>query len=233
VWIETSNYPHCEVHVNKLSVIVVVSALVGCSSSNEEDIGSASVAIMNVPSDVGCVKLTAVGARTVERAYSVTPGTAATLVMTSLPIGSVTFSGSSYAEACSGALTTPTWVAAPVTATITSTGTVPVNLIMRRDGKASVTVDYEPDDAGAETSTDTGTLKANGAACAASAECGSGFCVDGVCCNTACTGGCQSCSGTWNIGGDGFCSAIDCGDPQNECPGTALCVNGSCGSICL
>jgi len=32
-----------------------------------------------------------------------------------------------------------------------------------------------------------------GAACASSAECGSGKCVDGVCCDTACTGQCEAC----------------------------------------
>jgi hypothetical protein len=33
----------------------------------------------------------------------------------------------------------------------------------------------------------------NGVMCAASADCDSGFCVDGVCCNAACAGQCEAC----------------------------------------
>jgi hypothetical protein len=37
----------------------------------------------------------------------------------------------------------------------------------------------------------------NGLGCTDNAQCGSGFCVDGVCCNSACAGGtsdCQACA---------------------------------------
>src|SRR5438552_1437 len=33
-----------------------------------------------------------------------------------------------------------------------------------------------------------------GAACGCKAECASGFCVDGVCCDKACDGACQTCT---------------------------------------
>lgn len=36
----------------------------------------------------------------------------------------------------------------------------------------------------------------NGAVCGGPNGCTSGFCVDGVCCNTACTGACEACSST-------------------------------------
>src|SRR5262245_10884339 len=44
-----------------------------------------------------------------------------------------------------------------------------------------------------------GTLP-DGRSCAASSECRSGHCVDGVCCATACTGTCQSCATPGAIG---------------------------------
>jgi hypothetical protein len=36
-------------------------------------------------------------------------------------------------------------------------------------------------------------IEFNGSTCGADAECGSGHCVDGVCCDTACTGQCEAC----------------------------------------
>ncbi|HEX3482876.1 MAG TPA: hypothetical protein VHT91_48035 [Kofleriaceae bacterium] len=49
----------------------------------------------------------------------------------------------------------------------------------------------------------------NGAACTTGATCASGFCTDGVCCNTACGGGtpgdCQACSVAAGAAADGTC----------------------------
>ena len=73
-----------------------------------------------------------------------------------------------------------------------------------------------------------------GSACSVAADCATGFCVDGFCCNTACTGLCNSCDGTWNLLGDGSCSKIQCADPDNECSGLNVCTGGAgCGSACL
>ncbi len=49
-----------------------------------------------------------------------------------------------------------------------------------------------------------------GTACTAPTDCTSGFCVDGVCCNSACTGQCQACDVP---GAAGTCTAI-VGDPH-------------------
>jgi hypothetical protein len=64
------------------------------------------------------------------------------------------------------------------------------------------------------------TTLSNGTACTLSAECASGSCVDGVCCNVACGGTCEAC----NVAGSvGTCSPIAQGaDPANEC------VSGAC-----
>ncbi|HEY0710898.1 MAG TPA: hypothetical protein VGG33_29110 [Polyangia bacterium] len=58
-------------------------------------------------------------------------------------------------------------------------------------------------------------LLLNGAACMSPGECQSKQCVDGVCCDTACTGTCQTCSATAS---PGTCSPIAADlDPENEC----------------
>ena len=70
-------------------------------------------------------------------------------------------------------------------------------------------------------------LKAAGAACAAASECQSNFCVDGVCCTSACNGACQACSGA-----GGTCVNATSGtDPASEC-GRYQCAVGACATYC-
>ncbi|WP_257461634.1 PA14 domain-containing protein [Archangium lipolyticum] len=56
---------------------------------------------------------------------------------------------------------------------------------------------------------------ANGFFCTTSAQCQSGFCVDGVCCNSACGDGspndCQACSRLAGAASDGVCGAVNAG----------------------
>jgi len=64
--------------------------------------------------------------------------------------------------------------------------------------------------------------KSNGTACAMGAECASTNCVDGVCCDTSCTGNCESCSlGTTK----GTCSPST--TPRAACTGAGACA-GKC-----
>jgi hypothetical protein len=73
----------------------------------------------------------------------------------------------------------------------------------------------------------TAALLPNGSVCSAGAECASNFCVDGVCCSSACSGQCQACNLTGSVGS---CANIPNGlDPANECAGTSTCNGaGSC-----
>ena len=70
---------------------------------------------------------------------------------------------------------------------------------------------------------------ANGDACTAAADCKSGFCVDSVCCESACTGDCLTCAGT---GTKGSCIPADRGtNPRGKCldSGAATCgTDGYC-----
>jgi hypothetical protein len=69
----------------------------------------------------------------------------------------------------------------------------------------------------------------NGTMCAVGAQCQSGNCVDGVCCNTACNGTCESCN---VMGSAGTCTPYAAGsDPEDECGGATSNCSGqsSCG----
>lgn len=73
----------------------------------------------------------------------------------------------------------------------------------------------------------------DGEPCTLPFQCASGFCVDGVCCETLCDGVCVSCAGAeTEAGTDGTCSPIAAGtDPASECldEGAAACnLNGFC-----
>jgi hypothetical protein len=70
-----------------------------------------------------------------------------------------------------------------------------------------------------------------GKACKGNADCGSGQCFDGVCCNVACGGQCQACSKALNGVADGTCGAIPEGSaPKAACPkvGDVCGVGGKC-----
>jgi len=67
-------------------------------------------------------------------------------------------------------------------------------------------------------------LLPNGSACTDKARCKSGFCVDGVCCNNACTGLCRACSKAAGGPMDGTCNNLPNSDtPSKECPENNHC----------
>jgi hypothetical protein len=71
--------------------------------------------------------------------------------------------------------------------------------------------------------------KPNGATCTSKAECQSGSCVDGFCCNSDCSGTCMSCKVS---GSAGTCSLVPLNDSSDgDCPdeGAQTCGrNGKC-----
>jgi hypothetical protein len=73
--------------------------------------------------------------------------------------------------------------------------------------------------------------KPDGQPCGGDGECTNDHCVDGVCCNTTCTGLCQSClAANKTSGADGVCGPSMAGsDPDNECMATAQSTCGTNG----
>jgi hypothetical protein len=69
-----------------------------------------------------------------------------------------------------------------------------------------------------------------GACCTMGSQCQSGNCADGVCCNAACGGTCQSCLAIDTGGSDGTCAQVVAGtDPDGECTfGTVCDASGVC-----
>lgn len=76
------------------------------------------------------------------------------------------------------------------------------------------------------------TKLAKGQNCQAANQCSTGFCVDGSCCESACTGSCMACNGALTIAQSGTCAAVTAGtDPDNNCAdqGASSCgTDGKC-----
>jgi hypothetical protein len=75
--------------------------------------------------------------------------------------------------------------------------------------------------------------QANGQPCSALAECASGLCVDGVCCNAPCGGSCDACSKAAGGSIDGTCTIVPSGNAGNPPCNMLACdgVHAGC-SVC-
>src|SRR5512134_984297 len=123
----------------------------GSSADNKIDAsrvpeeGAAVLMVSQAPADTQCVQITAEGNRTVIRVFPVTPGqSTATLSMSGLPVGDVTFTGAAFSANC-GAVSQsvePEWVAEPVAVVVVSSPAVTVPLVFRRNGQATVNADF-------------------------------------------------------------------------------------------
>jgi hypothetical protein len=125
------------------------------------DIGVATVAIMSAPADVQCILLTATGIRTVSSAFDVLPGQVTQLSIAGLSLGNNAFFASAFPVACWQITPemAPTWVSDPVTALVLASEPASLTLVMRRNGRATVGVDFQDD-----------------VSCPANCELGTGFC---------------------------------------------------------
>jgi alpha-tubulin suppressor-like RCC1 family protein len=137
-------------------------AALACSPAGE-DVGVARLAITEVPTDTRCIRITVSGSRQVVRDFTVIPGAAAAFSLGQLPLGPATFLGEAFSPVCPqvAAGTAPGWVSDPAPAVVATNPPVQVTLTMRRNGRASVVIDFldEPD-GGAPPDGGTGTATA-------------------------------------------------------------------------
>jgi len=245
--------------------LVGAGALSACSATNdgsEDLVGNASLAITAVPSDVGCIRLTVTGARTVVTSVPVMTGQSSTFSLSGLPLGNDSFSGEGFGGACPPAAgAVANWIGAPVAATVAVSPPVNVTIKMVRNGQSNVGVDFQDDATscsnmlkdGSETDIDCGGPTcphcASGKACVASSDCTTASCVGGVCsgCNTnadcpggtcdpilrQCVGGCAA----PKLICAGACVDVtsnpaNCGGCGVTCPAGLSCTNGMCSTVC-
>jgi hypothetical protein len=106
--------------------------------------GTVSIELKKVPTNVHCVQIVATGTRVLTSQFDVTPGMSASLTMPGVSPGSVTFSGAAFNGTCATvtSMTAPTWVADPVTKTISPGLSTTFTLSMRPAGTAVVGVDF-------------------------------------------------------------------------------------------
>lgn len=137
--------------ITSLATVCAMSGLPGCGaggdSTPEENLGQAVLNIDVVPAGIACLVVEAAGtARTETRSIDVTAGQKGlSIPLSRLPVGTVVFTGSAYASACSGvaSASVPDFVSDPVSADLQTGVVASVALAMKKNGRASVAVDWE------------------------------------------------------------------------------------------
>ncbi len=191
-------------------VVAVMAAMIGMAgagcqpaggrpSENSDDTGQAVLQLTSIPSDVNCVRVTATGAsRAAVNTVDVSAGaSSASIPLSGLPLGKVTFYAEAFAGTCSTITVSsvPGWVSDPVDASVVLGTVANVSLTMRRNGRASISADFAGEAA----------CSANGAACLTGAECCSGSCSAAGTCAVACT----STDVAYNPNGSGYPSPLE------------------------
>ena len=145
--------------VFSLSVALLALSLfpfAGCDNnsvgSKPGSVGQVTLYVEDVPADVACLRITAGGTtREVVRDLDVTQGEAVTESFSGLPIGTVVFQAAAYSQICDKVTssTVPTWISEEVSVTVSLTHSTSVSLTLYRNGRAKVTVGFDPEtDAG-------------------------------------------------------------------------------------
>ena len=140
-----------------ISFSIGALALAACSATGGHDtndgaLGQARVAVQAAPDDVHCVKVTAAGSTVTTLGFDVTPGESSVFELNRLPLGVVAFSAAAFPVACSEVADAdpPYWIADPVESELLAGVIAEVTLVMHRDGRASVGVEWdEPGQGGA------------------------------------------------------------------------------------
>jgi hypothetical protein len=103
---------------------------------------------------------------------------------------------------------------------------------LEKDAPANVPPDAATPADSAPPPPDLPAVRGNGAACSTNDQCQSRACVDGVCCQSACTGPCLACNHLATNAADGVCAPVLAGtDPDGDCAAdtpTTCNYDGTC-----
>jgi hypothetical protein len=136
------------------TTLISFTALIGaaaCSSEgsapeSDAEGGSVQLSLASVPSDTGCLRVSATGSRDLTRTFTLVPGSSPSFRLDRLPLGVVAVDAQAFAGTCAkvSAATVPSWVSeAPVPVRIESLVLAKVQLKLIRNGQAAVSVDWE------------------------------------------------------------------------------------------
>src|SRR5262245_34357827 len=132
-------------------VIGALLAVSACSEngsgSSEEMIGTATFNLVNTPADALCLKIVVAGSRTVTRLFDLVPGQTAVFTLNGLPLGNDTFTESAFGVGCGMVTDTSiaTWLSDPTPATLQAGVAANITVVLRRNGTANVTSDFQDD----------------------------------------------------------------------------------------
>jgi len=232
-------------HIIGAALLAISGCSAGGTDNAEDMVGTATFQLAAAPADASCLQIAIAGSRSSTRLIDLTPGQATTFTLNGLPLGNVTFTESAFSQACaavSGA-SIATWQSDPTPATLQAGVAANVTVVLRRNGTAHVTSDFQDDTTACmpplqscmtggmsqcvNTATDVNNCGACGTACTLVPNALT-TCVASTCsftcnvqfrdCNGAAFDGCET-----NINVD----PNNCGACGNFCPGTP-CQNGAC-----
>lgn len=119
--------------------------LVACQAP-PQDTATVQLALTNVPANVQCVSLTVAGSATIERLLPVTTGQSSVYNVAGLPAGNAQFGALAFEAPCNAlAGVVPAWISDVVAHVLTSGQVTNVQLRLRRNTRAIVTLDFDDD----------------------------------------------------------------------------------------
>jgi hypothetical protein len=113
----------------------------------EDLVGNTSLAIVQIPSGVACLRITATstaGSRVV-RTLNVAGGAAYRHLLNGLPLGNVTFVGEAFTSACAGVdnLSVPEWITDPIAQSVAVNGSPDLCLVFTPNGRSRFCADFQ------------------------------------------------------------------------------------------
>ncbi|MDX2022821.1 MAG: hypothetical protein SF187_21490 [Deltaproteobacteria bacterium] len=144
------------------------------TASGSEDVGMIEMALMAVPADVACVRITAKGPTREKIAdVDVVPGPSVSQVLTGFPLGQVKIAAEAFGSACEKVTSkaTPSWVSDTKDISIVEGTKTRVEFNMTRNGRVDVSFNFPDEPA----------CSAVGVVCGTNKECCSGVCKSDVC----------------------------------------------------